>query len=95
MAAAVHACGGACIVTADHGNADHMLEPDGSANTAHSLNPVPLILTVPGVSLRRVEVNGCPGAVYLDEQHRLFGVVALDITGDQITSINSIVLNRP
>ena len=38
---AVHAGGGACVVTADHGNADHMLEPDGSPNTAHSLNPVP------------------------------------------------------
>jgi 2,3-bisphosphoglycerate-independent phosphoglycerate mutase len=48
----VHAAGGACIVTADHGNADNMLEPDGSPNTAHSLNPVPLILTVPGLSLR-------------------------------------------
>jgi 2,3-bisphosphoglycerate-independent phosphoglycerate mutase len=49
---AVHASGGACIVTADHGNADNMLEPDGSPNTAHSLNPVPLIVTVPEVSLR-------------------------------------------
>jgi len=50
--AAVHASGGACVVTADHGNADHMLEPDGSPNTAHSLNPVPLIVTVPGLRLR-------------------------------------------
>jgi 2,3-bisphosphoglycerate-independent phosphoglycerate mutase len=49
---AVHASGGACIVTADHGNADNMLEPDGSPNTAHSLNPVPLIVTVPDLSLR-------------------------------------------
>jgi 2,3-bisphosphoglycerate-independent phosphoglycerate mutase len=49
---AVHASGGACIVTADHGNADHMLEDDGSPNTAHSLNPVPLIVTVAGLSLR-------------------------------------------
>jgi 2,3-bisphosphoglycerate-independent phosphoglycerate mutase len=48
----VHESGGACIVTADHGNADNMLEPDGSPNTAHSLNPVPLIVTVPGVRLR-------------------------------------------
>jgi 2,3-bisphosphoglycerate-independent phosphoglycerate mutase len=50
--AAVHRAGGACIITADHGNADHMLEPDGSPNTAHSMNPVPLIVTVPGLSLR-------------------------------------------
>ncbi|MBV9193407.1 MAG: 2,3-bisphosphoglycerate-independent phosphoglycerate mutase [Solirubrobacterales bacterium] len=52
VVAAVHESGGACIVTADHGNADHMLEDDGSPNTAHSLNPVPLIVTVPGLSLR-------------------------------------------
>jgi 2,3-bisphosphoglycerate-independent phosphoglycerate mutase len=49
---AVTAKGGACIVTADHGNCDHMLEPDGSPNTAHSLNPVPLIVTAEGVDLR-------------------------------------------
>jgi 2,3-bisphosphoglycerate-independent phosphoglycerate mutase len=49
---AVHASGGVCLITADHGNADHMLEPDGSPNTAHSMNPVPVIITVPGVSLR-------------------------------------------
>ncbi len=52
VAAAVHERGGVCAVTADHGNADHMLEPDGSPNTAHSLNPVPLILTSKGVRLR-------------------------------------------
>jgi len=49
---AVHAAGGACLVTADHGNCDHMLNDDGSPNTAHSLNPVPVIVTVPGLSLR-------------------------------------------
>jgi 2,3-bisphosphoglycerate-independent phosphoglycerate mutase len=49
---AVRESGGVCIVTADHGNADHMLEPDGSPNTAHSLNPVPLIVTATGIELR-------------------------------------------
>jgi 2,3-bisphosphoglycerate-independent phosphoglycerate mutase len=48
----VKAAGGACIVTADHGNADNMLEPDGTPNTAHSTNPVPLVVTVAGVRLR-------------------------------------------
>jgi 2,3-bisphosphoglycerate-independent phosphoglycerate mutase len=52
VVAAVQASGGACVITADHGNADHMLEPNGSPNTAHSLNPVPLIVTVPGLTLR-------------------------------------------
>jgi 2,3-bisphosphoglycerate-independent phosphoglycerate mutase len=51
VVAAVHGTGGACLITADHGNADHMLEPDGSPNTAHSLNPVPVIVTVPGVTV--------------------------------------------
>jgi 2,3-bisphosphoglycerate-independent phosphoglycerate mutase len=52
VVAAVHESGGACVVTADHGNADHMLEEDGSPNTAHSLNPVPLFVTVRDVELR-------------------------------------------
>ncbi len=52
VVAAVHESGGACVVTADHGNADHMLEPDGGPNTQHSLNPVPLVVTVPGLGLR-------------------------------------------
>jgi 2,3-bisphosphoglycerate-independent phosphoglycerate mutase len=52
VVSAVHESGGVCLVTADHGNADHMLEPDGSPNTQHSLNPVPLILTSTGVSVR-------------------------------------------
>jgi 2,3-bisphosphoglycerate-independent phosphoglycerate mutase len=51
VVAAVEAKGGVCIVTADHGNCDHMLEPDGSPNTAHSLNPVPLIVTAEGLEL--------------------------------------------
>jgi 2,3-bisphosphoglycerate-independent phosphoglycerate mutase len=51
VVAAVRERGGVCVVTADHGNADHMLEPDGSPNTAHSLNPVPLIVTMHGMEL--------------------------------------------
>lgn len=51
VVAAVHRSGGACLITADHGNAEQMLEPDGSPNTAHSVNPVPFICTVEGVSL--------------------------------------------
>lgn len=52
VVAAVHQSGGACLVTADHGNAEQMLEPDGSPNTAHSLNPVPFICTAGEVVLR-------------------------------------------
>jgi 2,3-bisphosphoglycerate-independent phosphoglycerate mutase len=49
---AVHSTGGALLITADHGNADHMLEPDGSPNTQHSLNPVPVIVTAEVGGLR-------------------------------------------
>ena len=38
------AMGGVALVTADHGNADQMYEPDGGAFTAHTTNPVPLII---------------------------------------------------
>ena len=50
--AAVAESDGICIVTADHGNADHMLEEDGSPNTAHSMNPVPLVVTADVGELR-------------------------------------------
>ena len=53
LVAAVHESGGVCLITADHGNADNMLEPDGSPNTQHSMNPVPAILTSSGASLRQ------------------------------------------
>ena len=32
------------FLTADHGNSDYMINPDGSPNTAHTLNPVPLFI---------------------------------------------------
>jgi RNA polymerase sigma-70 factor (TIGR02957 family) len=44
-----------------------------------------------GMSLRPAEVNGGPGALYLDAEQRLVAVMALDIAGRQITSINAIV----
>jgi 2,3-bisphosphoglycerate-independent phosphoglycerate mutase len=46
VVACVQETGGALLITADHGNADEMLEEDGSPDTAHSLNPVPLIVTL-------------------------------------------------
>ena len=52
VVAAVEQQGGVCLICADHGNAEQMLEPDGSPNTAHSLNPVPFIVTSDAVRLR-------------------------------------------
>jgi 2,3-bisphosphoglycerate-independent phosphoglycerate mutase len=49
----VSALDGVCLVTADHGNAEVMLEADGmSPHTAHTTNPVPFLLTGAGRELR-------------------------------------------
>lgn len=49
---AIHAKGGTAIVTADHGNADEVTTQDGTPMTAHTTNPVPVIVTKAGISLR-------------------------------------------
>ncbi|KKC48563.1 phosphoglyceromutase [Paenibacillus sp. D9] len=49
---AVLAKGGVVLITADHGNADMVIGPDGRPFTAHTTNPVPLIVTKQGVTLR-------------------------------------------
>ena len=55
---AVGRLGGVCLVTADHGNAEKLLEDDGvSPHTAHTTNLVPLILTAPGFSLEEGELS--------------------------------------
>jgi 2,3-bisphosphoglycerate-independent phosphoglycerate mutase len=78
----VRESGGVCVVTADHGNADHMLEPDGSPNTAHSLNPVPLIVTAPGLELR------ARGGILADVSPTLLDLLAIpqptQMTGESL-----------
>jgi len=66
---------GALIITADHGNCDNMLEPDGSPNTAHSLNPVPLIVTADVGSLR-------DGGILADVAPTVLDLLGLDKPGD-------------
>src|SRR5689334_2911356 len=78
---AVEEKGGALIITADHGNADNMLEPDGSPNTAHSLNPVPLIVTADAGSLR-------DGGILADVTPTVLDLLGLDqpdaMTGESL-----------
>jgi 2,3-bisphosphoglycerate-independent phosphoglycerate mutase len=68
----VRVTGGVCVITADHGNADHMLEPDGSPNTAHSLNPVPLIVTSRDLQLRE------GGGILADVAPTVLELLAID-----------------
>lgn len=44
--------GGEVIITADHGNSDEVITADGKPMTAHTTNPVPVIVTRPGITLR-------------------------------------------
>jgi 2,3-bisphosphoglycerate-independent phosphoglycerate mutase len=52
VVAAVEQQGGVALVTADHGNAEQMIDERGKSQTAHTTNPVPLVLTDTTVSLR-------------------------------------------
>jgi len=64
----------------------------GRARVARTLSDwARLGARLPGVSLRPVEVNGGPGALWLDAQKRLIAVVALEIADGQITNISAIV----
>jgi 2,3-bisphosphoglycerate-independent phosphoglycerate mutase len=50
---AIEAQGGQALITADHGNAEMMLDPEtGGIHTAHTLNPVPLVLVGAGQDQR-------------------------------------------
>ena len=50
---AIHAKGGTAIITADHGNSDEVITLDDQPMTAHTTNPVPVIVTKPGVVLHK------------------------------------------
>jgi 2,3-bisphosphoglycerate-independent phosphoglycerate mutase len=64
---ALDRAGGVALVTADHGNADQMIDPaTGGPMTAHTLNPVPVVLVAPATSpLRhaRLRAGGVLAAV--------------------------------
>ncbi|WP_026677543.1 2,3-bisphosphoglycerate-independent phosphoglycerate mutase [Fictibacillus gelatini] len=49
---AIIAKGGCAIITADHGNADEVVTLEGKPMTAHTTNPVPVIVTKEGIELR-------------------------------------------
>jgi 2,3-bisphosphoglycerate-independent phosphoglycerate mutase len=69
---ATHGAGGVCLVTADHGNAEQMLAADGvSPHTAHTTNPVPLVLTCEGDGLR-------PGGELADLAPTVLDLLGLD-----------------
>ncbi|MBN1628362.1 MAG: 2,3-bisphosphoglycerate-independent phosphoglycerate mutase, partial [Thermoleophilia bacterium] len=67
--------GAKVIVTADHGNAEVMIEPDGRPSTAHSVGPVPLVVLDRGVTLRE-------GAGLSDVAPTLLTFLGLDLPAE-------------
>jgi 2,3-bisphosphoglycerate-independent phosphoglycerate mutase len=56
LSEAVELAGGTLVITADHGNAEMMLDPEtGEPHTAHTLNPVPFIVVNPPVMVRHLD----------------------------------------
>ncbi len=80
---AVERARGVSLVTADHGNAEQMLEDDGvSPHTAHTTNPVPLVLTAAGYRLREGELSDLAPTVLallrLPQPAEMTGEILLD-----------------
>ena len=67
----VLAVGAACLITADHGNAEQMLTPRGQPQTAHTSNPVPLIADGIASGLR-------PGGTLADVAPTVLELVGLE-----------------
>ena len=72
VVAAVTEAGGVALVTADHGNAERMLDADGSPHTAHTTNPVPLVITRAGIGLR-------DGGRLADVAPTVLGLLGIDV----------------
>jgi len=81
---AVEREGGIALVTADHGNAEQMLD-NGKPHTAHTSNPVPLVVTDPDISLR-------PGGALSDLVPTAISLLdiakPLQMTGQNLTEEN-------
>jgi len=71
---AILSCGGAAIVTADHGNSEQMIYyDDGSPYTAHTTNPVPLIFVS---EMEDVELHG---GIFADIAPTMLILLGLDV----------------
>lgn len=79
------AAGYEMILIADHGNSDFMINADGSPNTAHTMNPVPIILVGNHVDGLRLK-SGRLADVATTILHRMGIPVPLDMTGDDLVA---------
>ncbi|MFB6468629.1 2,3-bisphosphoglycerate-independent phosphoglycerate mutase [Cytobacillus sp. Hz8] len=63
--------GGTAIITADHGNADEVITLEGNPMTSHTTNPVPVIITKEGVTVR-------DGGILADIAPTLLGLLNIE-----------------
>ncbi|MBG9980928.1 2,3-bisphosphoglycerate-independent phosphoglycerate mutase [Facklamia sp. DSM 111018] len=70
--------GGAAIITADHGNSDEVITMDDQPMTAHTTNPVPIIVTQEGIELRE-------GGILSDLAPTMLDLLGID-QPDEMTS---------
>ena len=61
------------VIIADHGNADYAVNPDGSPNTAHSLNPVPIV-----VVSDKVKINAVHDGVLADVAPTVLDIMGIE-----------------
>jgi 2,3-bisphosphoglycerate-independent phosphoglycerate mutase len=80
---AVERADGVSLVIADHGNAETLLQEDGSPHTSHTTNPVPVILTASDVRLRDGELGDIAPTILA-----LLGLnVPIEMTGKKLVQI--------
>jgi 2,3-bisphosphoglycerate-independent phosphoglycerate mutase len=84
---AVKAKGGAMLITADHGNAEMMIDPEtGGPHTAHTTNPVPFIVIAENAKLFGLK----PGGSLRDISPTILGMLGIDepkeMTGKDLRS---------
>jgi 2,3-bisphosphoglycerate-independent phosphoglycerate mutase len=80
---AVERAGGVSLVIADHGNAETLLQEDGSPHTSHTTNPVPVILTTPEGGVRDGELGDVAPTILA-----LLGLNAsTEMTGEKLVQI--------
>ncbi|KIL50002.1 2,3-bisphosphoglycerate-independent phosphoglycerate mutase [Jeotgalibacillus soli] len=77
----IHEKGGHAIITADHGNSDEVITLEGTPMTAHTTNPVPVIVTKEGITLREGGILGDLAPTMLD---LLELDKPVDMTGDSL-----------
>ena len=78
------ALGGAALITADHGNAEQMINPDGSPHTSHTLNKVPLVLFAPDGKNYKFKSEGILGDLTPTMLHLLEIPQPTEMTGESL-----------